>query len=165
MTRRLLRAALVTALIASPQAVFASNKGHGGGPKAGKAMVSAPKSPKATKAPKAAPAPKAGKAPKAAKAPKATPTTTGAPLTPVQQKLQKNAKLQAKLAARLPAGTDVMAASKGFKNLGQFVAAVNASHNTGIPFADLKTRMVTDGMSLGQAVKDVTNPGGSDGRE
>jgi len=46
-----------------------------------------------------------------------------------------------------------MAASKGFKNLGQFVAAVNVSKNLGLNFTDLKTHMVDDGMSLGQAIQ------------
>ena len=89
-----------------------------------------------------------------------TPTTTGVTLTPVQQKLQKNTNLAAKLASRLPAGTDLMAASAGFKNLGQFVAAVNVSNNLAIPFADLKTKMVTDGKSLGQAIQ-VLKPAAS----
>ena len=87
-----------------------------------------------------------------------TTTTTGettTPLTKVQQKLQKNTNLASKLESRLPAGTDLMTASKGFKNLGQFVAAVNVSNNLGISFTELKTRMVTDGMSLGQAIQDV----------
>jgi len=89
----------------------------------------------------------------------ATPTTTVS-LTPVQQKLQKNTNLAAKLASRLPAGTDLMTASAGFKNLGQFVAAVNVSKNLGIPFADLRTKMVTDGKSLGQAIQ-VLKPASS----
>jgi hypothetical protein len=46
-----------------------------------------------------------------------------------------------------------MAASAGFRNLGQFVAAVNVSSNLGIPFDQLKTKMVTDGKSLGQAIQ------------
>ena len=46
-------------------------------------------------------------------------------------------------------------ASSGFRNLGQFVAAVNVSNNLGIPFAQLKTRMVDQGMSLGQAIQDA----------
>jgi hypothetical protein len=74
-------------------------------------------------------------------------------LTPVQAKLQKNTNLASKLQSRLPLGTDLMLAADGFRNLGQFVAAVNVSNNLTIPFADLKTRMVTDGMSLGQAIK------------
>lgn len=74
-------------------------------------------------------------------------------LTPVQQKLQKNTNLADKLRTRLPANTDLMDAAKGFRNLGQFVAAVNVSNNLGLDFTQLKTRMVDDGMSLGQAIQ------------
>jgi hypothetical protein len=85
-----------------------------------------------------------------------TPTTpTGVTLTPVQQKLLKNTNLAQKLNGRLPAGTDLMAASAGFRNLGQFVAAVNVSNNLNIPFLELKARMVDQGMSLGQAIHDA----------
>jgi hypothetical protein len=73
----------------------------------------------------------------------------------VQQKLQQNTNLASKLQSRLPAGTNLTAASSGFRNLGQFVAAVNVSNNLGIPFAQLKTRMVDQGMSLGQAIQDA----------
>ena len=86
---------------------------------------------------------------------KTTTVTTTATLTPTQQKLQRNTNLASKLQSRLPAGTDLMAASAGFRNLGQFVAAVNVSNNLGIPFTELKTRMVTNGMSLGQAIQDA----------
>jgi hypothetical protein len=82
-------------------------------------------------------------------------TTTGTTvtLTPVQQKLQKNTNLAAKLQTRLPAGTDLNTAAGGFRNLGQFVAAVNVSNNLGLDFTTLKTAMVTDGKSLGQAIQ------------
>jgi len=80
-------------------------------------------------------------------------TTPTVVLTPVQQKLQKNTNLASKLASRLPAGTDLMKAADGFRNLGQFVAAVNVSRNLGIPFDDLKTSMVIDGKSLGQSIQ------------
>ena len=82
-------------------------------------------------------------------------TTTGTTvvLTPVQQKLQKNTNLAAKLQSRLPAGTDLNTAAAGFRNLGQFVAAVNVSNNLGLDFTTLKTAMVTDGKSLGQAIQ------------
>jgi hypothetical protein len=88
-----------------------------------------------------------------------TSATTGTTLTlsPVQQKLQKNTNLASKLEGRLPGSLNVIDAAEGFRNLGQFVAAVNVSHNLGIPFADLKTRMVDDGMSLGQAIKAERN--------
>ena len=84
-----------------------------------------------------------------------TGTTTGTvPLTKVQQKLQRNTNLASKLEGRLPAGTNLMTAADGFRNLGQFVAAVNVSNNLGLSFTELKTAMVTDGMSLGQAIQD-----------
>jgi hypothetical protein len=84
-----------------------------------------------------------------------TPTGTTTELTPVQQKLQKNTNLASKLQSRLPAGTDLNTAAAGFRNLGQFVAAVNVSNNLGIPFSELKTRMVDQGMSLGQSIQDA----------
>jgi hypothetical protein len=81
-----------------------------------------------------------------------TPSTTTT-LTPVQQKLQQNTNLANKLETRLPKGTDLMTAAEGFRNLGQFVAAVNVSNNLGIDFVNLKTSMVDDGLSLGQAIQ------------
>ena len=81
------------------------------------------------------------------------PTTTTVTLTPVQQKLQRNTNLADKLQSRLPKGTDLMLAAEGFRNLGQFVAAVNVSNNLKIPFADLKMSMVDEGNSLGQSIK------------
>ena len=48
-------------------------------------------------------------------------------------KLASNPKLSAKLSALLPPGTDLTAASAGFKNLGQFVAAVHVSKRPGHP--------------------------------
>jgi hypothetical protein len=89
----------------------------------------------------------------AATTPPATTTTATLTLTPVQEKLKKNTNLAAKLTSRLPEGTDLMLASAGFRNLGQFVAAVNVSNNLKIPFTALKTKMVTDGLSLGQAIQ------------
>ncbi len=82
-----------------------------------------------------------------------TSTGTTIALTPVQQKLQRNTNLASKLQSRLPAGTDLDTASAGFRNLGQFVAAVNVSSNLGLDFRTLKTAMVTDGKSLGQAIQ------------
>ncbi len=92
----------------------------------------------------------------------ATSSPAGTPLTRVQQKLQKNTQLAAKVRSRLPAGTDLMAASEGFKNLGQFVAAVNVSHNLGIPFDQLKTNMVVEGSSLGQSIQTLKTSANSD---
>src|SRR6266849_5129200 len=62
------------------------------------------------------------------------------PLNPnmVPNILAKNTALEARLQALLPAGTNLQTAATGFKNLGQFVAAVHVSHNLGIPFDQLK---------------------------
>lgn len=68
--------------------------------------------------------------------------------------LRQDSKLSEKLASRLPAGTDVNQAAEGFDNLGQFVAAVNVSHNLGIPFSDLRGEM-QDGKSLGEAIHEL----------
>jgi len=85
-----------------------------------------------------------------------TPTTTTTTPTKAQLLLAKNTKLREKLMTRLPAGTDIDAAAAGFKNLGQFVAAVNVSNNLGLSFDALKARMTgTDPVSLGQAIQQV----------
>jgi hypothetical protein len=57
-----------------------------------------------------------------------------------------------RLQKMLPNGTDINRAASKFRNQGQFVAAVHVSNNLGIPFANLKSRMIDDGMSLGQAI-------------
>lgn len=139
-------------------AMHGGAKTHGGGPKTvqggGKAHGSTPKV-KST-VPDSTTAARTNRTKKKATTTNTTTTTTTAttgPLTPVQQKLQRNTNLASKLESRLPAGTDLMTASEGFRNLGQFVAAVNVSNNLGIEFSKLKTAMVDDGMSLGQAIQ------------
>jgi hypothetical protein len=92
-------------------------------------------------------------------------TTVISPETPTTHSV-KNPKLEARLLTLLPAGTNMYDASRGFKNWGQFVAAVHVSHNLNLPFADLKARMTgltpgipsgstvqTAAMSLGQAIQ------------
>jgi hypothetical protein len=142
-----------TTKASSPKTTKASS------PKATKAS-----SPKATKAssPKTTNA-DAKSATKSARADaKATKTETPMPLTRVQERLQKNTKLAERLEGRMPKGVDLMEAAEGFKNLGQFVAAVNVSSNLRLDFDKLKTAMVDDGRSLGQAIQyvksDVENP-------
>src|SRR5215472_18808288 len=71
----------------------------------------------------------------------------------VSEKLTDNTKLADKLQGLLPAGTNLQTAAQGFKNLGQFVAAVHVSHNLGIPFDQLKAKMIGPPKeSLGQAI-------------
>ena len=71
----------------------------------------------------------------------------------VSDRLEDNTKLSSKLQSLLPAGTNVQQAAQGFKNLGQFVAAVHVSHNLGIPFDQLKAKMIgPPSESLGKAI-------------
>lgn len=139
---------------------------HGGGHAVTKttARVSPGRTTTTSKPPKTTKTTKATAATKTTTTTRKATTTTFAPLTTptkVQLKLQRNTNLADKLQSRLPAGTNLMLASAGFRNLGQFVAAVNVSNNLGIPFSQLKTRMVDQGMSLGQAIQD-TRPQTSD---
>lgn len=70
------------------------------------------------------------------------------------QHLQQQPQLASKLAALLPPGTNLQTAAVGFKNFGQFVAAVHVSHNLGIPFDQLRARMIgPNAVSLGQAIQ------------
>ena len=69
------------------------------------------------------------------------------------QLLAKNSKLSQRLQPLLPSNMTVQDAAKGFKNLGQFVAAVHVSHNLGIPFDQLKSMITgSEHDSLGKAI-------------
>lgn len=74
----------------------------------------------------------------------------------IASKLSRNTQLASKLQALLPPGTDLQQAAQGFKNLGQFVAAVHVSKDLGIPFDQLKAKMTGPGAeSLGKAIRDL----------
>jgi hypothetical protein len=70
-------------------------------------------------------------------------------------KLGKNPQQLARVTGMLPDGMTIEQATTGFRNQGQFIAALNASKNQGVSFADLQTAMTVDGLSLGQAVKQL----------
>ena len=69
----------------------------------------------------------------------------------VSKSITSDSNLSSRLTAMLPPGTTLADAATGFKNQGQFIAALEASKNLSIPFADLKDRM-TAGQSLGDAI-------------
>lgn len=98
--------------------------------------------------------PPAAKAKPATEHPPASTGTTGT-LSPVQRALHRNPGLSERIAQRLPPRIDVMWAASGFRDLGQFVAAVNAADNLQIPFMTLKARILDDGMNLSQAIRDL----------
>lgn len=179
-------AAVIVALSVVVLPVFAQGRGNGQAKKQAtqttrtkaetpKAKAHTPKATTKTEARTGKAEPRAAKASaKAAarvakaddKAP-STPIADVAPTTPTTQPV-KNAKLEARLLKMLPPETTVQDAMAGFKNWGQFVAAVHVSNNLAIPFADLKARMTgiapgpTPGttvqgtpMSLGQAIQSL----------
>ena len=65
--------------------------------------------------------------------------------------IASDSKLSARLTGLLPPGMTLTQAAAGFKNQGQFIAALEVSKNLGIPFVELKDRM-TAGESLGAAI-------------
>jgi hypothetical protein len=75
--------------------------------------------------------------------------TTTPTMNPIATKIQANSGLHSKVTAMLPidpkTGKTITldAASMGFKNQGQFIAALHVSQNLGISFLDLKSAMVT----------------------
>jgi hypothetical protein len=68
--------------------------------------------------------------------------------------IAKDPRLEARVKAMLPAGMTLEQASEGFRNQGQFIAALQASKNLDINFADLKAEMTGDPpLTLGQAIE------------
>ena len=81
----------------------------------------------------------------------ATPTVHPPANVPVQ--IAGNPALVARLQPLLPAGLTLAEAAAGFKNQGQFIAALHVSQNLSIPFANLKTQITGPShASLGQAI-------------
>jgi hypothetical protein len=133
-TRLTLGLAAAVAFAALP--AFAQRGGHAGGPPSGVGMGSSHASASST----------------STHGNSSSNTNASGPKT-ASQLLSQNTKLASKLQSLLPAGTDLTAASSGFKNLGQFVAAVHVAHNLGIPFDQLKATMIGPPKeSLGQAI-------------
>jgi hypothetical protein len=69
-------------------------------------------------------------------------------------RIESNPELAARVRSMLPSDASINSASAGFKNEGQFLAALHASHNLDIPFDQLKSEMTgSHAMSLGSAIK------------
>ncbi|MGH9200985.1 MAG: hypothetical protein ACRD2A_07095 [Vicinamibacterales bacterium] len=65
----------------------------------------------------------------------------------------RNPVLAERLSSRLPSGLELNTAASDFRNLGQFVAALNVSRNLNVPFAELKPRVTgVNSVSLGEAI-------------
>jgi len=88
--------------------------------------------------------------PKASPASKSTPAPTAAHFI---TRIENNSQLMSRLQPLLPSGMTLASAAQGFKNEGQFIAALHVSQNLKIPFAQLKAEIVRpDHDSLGQAI-------------
>jgi hypothetical protein len=93
---------------------------------------------------------------KTTKKPTSPTSPTTSTLNPIAQKISTHPALAAKVQALLPAGMTLNQASKGFKNQGQFLAALHASKDLHIPFAQLKAEMTgKDHDSLGMAIQEL----------
>jgi hypothetical protein len=82
-----------------------------------------------------------------------TTTTTATGPNALATKISSNPDQLAKITGMLPQGVTLDQATAGFRNQGQFIAALNASKNQGVSFTDLQKAMTVDGQSLGQAVR------------
>ena len=72
----------------------------------------------------------------------------------VSQRVSQNPGLSAQLQTLLPAGTTLAGDASGFRNQGQFVAALHAAHNLNIPFDQLKAKLTgSNPVSLGKAIE------------
>jgi hypothetical protein len=140
MRRAILAWGIVATVVIATDGTFAFQSGRGAKP--------------AVQSPRGQPVTKAQPATRSSKGRQSVPASTQA-LSPLQRQLQRNPDLAARLTERLPKGFKAMPASSGFRNLGQFVAAVTASNNLEIPFVTLKKRMIDDRMSLGQAIRNL----------
>src|SRR5262249_20556537 len=76
--------------------------------------------------------------------------------TKFNERFQNDAAFHAKIQSLLPPNTDLKTAESGFKNHGQFIAALHVSHNLGIPFDQLKAKMT--GVTTTASGQTVTSP-------
>jgi hypothetical protein len=87
--------------------------------------------------------------------------------TKFAERMHSSPEFQTRIQTLLPAGMDPTAAASGFKNQGQFIAALHVSRNLNIPFDQLKAKMTgmgatsgtqtgsTEPMSLGKAIQEL----------
>jgi len=61
--------------------------------------------------------------------------------TKFNERFQNDAAFRSKIQSLLPPGTDLKTAESGFKNHGQFIAALHVCKNLNIPFDQLKAKM------------------------
>lgn len=165
-SRVLMMAAALSFAAASVVAAQGARAGRGAGrvqaPPAARAQA-----PKATRAqgPKASrPAPQADRAAQGPRE-RAGRGPAGREGRAIAANISRNPQLEARLKAMLPAGMTLDEAADGFRNQGQFIAALETSKNRDIAFADLKSAMTgEDALSLGQAMQKLSPEQPADGQ-
>jgi hypothetical protein len=70
-----------------------------------------------------------------------TPTSPWKPSNPIAEQLSAEPREVARARRILPPGTDLNAATAGFRNYSQFAAAINATESKGLDFGKLKALM------------------------
>ncbi|MDE3164225.1 MAG: hypothetical protein KGN36_00320 [Acidobacteriota bacterium] len=91
-----------------------------------------------------------------APSPHASSHATAPSNTSVGDRVVSNPALATRIRPLLPTGASVQSAANGFRNQGQFLAALHVSHNLNIPFDQLKSRMTgSQPESLGKAIHDL----------
>ncbi len=74
----------------------------------------------------------------------------------LEKHMATNPNLASRVQLLLPPGTSLEAAASGFKDEGQFIAALHVSHNLNIPFNELKADLSKSKYaSLGRALHDL----------
>lgn len=88
---------------------------------------------------------------------RASTTSHDAPVVPAAMlapaSLPPNPRTISKIQSLLPQGLAADQAAFGFRTQIQFVSAVFAAKNLDIPFAELKTRLLTQGLTLDESIK------------
>ena len=75
--------------------------------------------------------------------------------TRLNERFDNDAQFRARMQSLLPQGMDLKTAESGFRNHGQFIAALHVSKNLGIPFDQLKAKMT--GVSVNAAGQTTTS--------
>ena len=74
----------------------------------------------------------------------------------LEKRMATNPNLASRVQSLLPPGTSLEAAASGFKDEGQFIAALHVSRNLNIPFNELKADLSkSKNGSLGRALHDL----------
>ena len=74
----------------------------------------------------------------------------------IEDEIDRNPRLATRVRALLPTNRTMGDAASGFRNRGQFIAALHVSRNLNIPFDDLKAKMTGDQqIPLGEAIREL----------